>query len=128
MSTPPLLSSHRICIAMSEDGRCLRCRVCFLTFSFPSGTQYDTVAKQFDAHYCQFPSRIAPGARLVARKELTDRRLLILRYERKVPVMGSCARCELKFFVPTTLSRDGMKAEAYLGQRFASHRCQETER
>jgi hypothetical protein len=54
-----------------------------------------------------------------------ERSMLILRYEGKVPVMASCAKCERKFFLPTTFSRDAIEAEAYLGQRFAAHRCEE---
>lgn len=125
MSTLPPLSSHQIGELMSTNGRRLRCRVCFLSFSFPFGTQYDTVAKQFEAHECRLRSRIPPHeSDSVTRHMAADRHLLILRYERKVPVMGSCARCELKFFVPTTHSRDAIEAEAYLGQRFAAHRCE----
>lgn len=124
MSTLPPLSSHRICIVMSADGRRLRCRDCLLSFSFPFGAQYDEVAKEFQMHECRFPSRIPPHADIVTARKETDRHLVMLRYEGRVAVMASCARCELKFFVPTTLSRDALEAEAYLVQRFAAHRCE----
>jgi hypothetical protein len=48
--------------------------------------------------------------------------MLILRYEGRVPVVASCTKCERKFFLPTTFTRDAIEAEAYLGQRFATHR------
>jgi hypothetical protein len=36
----------------------------------------------------------------------------MLRYERKIPVMASCARCERKFFTPTTFTRDAASSYA----------------
>jgi hypothetical protein len=52
-----------------------------------------------------------------------DRRFVILRYEAKVPVLASCAKCERKFFTPPTLARDVVGAEEYLGQKFDFHQC-----
>ena len=54
--------------------------------------------------------------------------MLILRYEGRVPVMASCAKCERRFFLPTPFTRDAIEGEAYLGQRFAAHRCEEAMR
>lgn len=43
---------HRIGILMSQTGRFLECISCRLSFAFPPGTQYETVARQFEAHRC----------------------------------------------------------------------------
>lgn len=47
---------HRIGILMSQTGRFLECISCRLSFAFPPGTQYETIAKQFEAHRCGSPS------------------------------------------------------------------------
>ena len=46
-------SEHRIGILMSQTGRFLECIACRLSFAFPSGSHYETVAKQFEYHACQ---------------------------------------------------------------------------
>jgi len=43
---------HRIGILMSQTGRFLECISCRLSFAFPPGTHYETVAKQFESHLC----------------------------------------------------------------------------
>ncbi len=43
---------HRIGILMSQTGRFLECIHCRLSFTFPPGTQYETIAKQFESHRC----------------------------------------------------------------------------
>ena len=58
----------------------------------------------------------------------TDRRFVIVRYEGKVPAMASCARCQRKFFTPTTLARDAVGAEEYLGSKFDAHCPQKSKR
>ncbi len=55
------ISAHRIGILMSQTGRFLECIKCRLSFAFPPGTHYDTVAKQFDAHLCEFVTRANEG-------------------------------------------------------------------
>jgi hypothetical protein len=51
-STP---SGHHIGVLMSPKGRFLECINCRLSFKFPDGTHYDTVAKQFESHSCDVP-------------------------------------------------------------------------
>ena len=48
-STPP---RHCIGILASAAGRFLECKNCQLTFEFPAGMHYDTIAKQFESHSC----------------------------------------------------------------------------
>ena len=48
----PNCSAHRIGILMSQTGRFLECISCRLSFAFPPGTQYETIAKQFEPHLC----------------------------------------------------------------------------
>jgi hypothetical protein len=48
----PNCSPHRIGILMSQTGRFLECISCRLSFAFPPGTQYEKIAKQFEAHLC----------------------------------------------------------------------------
>ena len=50
---------HRIGILMSQTGRFLECISCRLSFAFPPGTQYETVAKQFESHICR---AVTPGS------------------------------------------------------------------
>lgn len=111
-STP---SPHRIAILMSPVGRFLQCRDCQLSFTFPEGAQFSTIAKLVGPYQCNSPIHISGWH--------TDRRFVIVRYEGKVPAMASCAKCERKFFTPTTLARDAVGAEDYLGQKFDVHQC-----
>ena len=111
-SSPP---PHRIGILMSPVGRFLQCRDCQLSYTFPDGAKFGAIAKQFESHLCLSPLRI-PGWH-------TDRRFVIVRYEGKVPAMACCAKCQQKFFTPTTLARDAVGAEEYLGRKFDVHDC-----
>jgi hypothetical protein len=43
-SSPPPHSLHRICIIMSPVGRFLQCRDCQLSYTFPDGVEYATLA------------------------------------------------------------------------------------
>jgi len=52
-----------------------------------------------------------------------ERKFVILRYQGKVPAMAGCAKCQRKFFTPSTLSRDPLGAEWYLLSKFDLHRC-----
>ena len=102
-------SSHRISILMSPAGRFLLCRDCELRFQFPDGVKYGAIAKQFEFHSC--------GS--------TERRFVIVRYEGKVPVLASCAKCNHKFFTPSSaFARDPIGAEQYLASKFDLHRCE----
>ena len=38
---------------MSQTGRFLECIACRLSFVFPPGSRYETIAKQFESHLCQ---------------------------------------------------------------------------
>jgi hypothetical protein len=118
-SSPPP-PPHRIAVLMSPEGRFLQCKDCHLTYIFPDGLKFGVVAKQFDAHTCVTPIRKPAW--------LTDRRFVVLRYEGKVPALASCAKCERKFFTPTTLARDAVGAEEYLGRKFDVHECGEAKR
>ena len=51
-SENPVSSAHRIGILMSQTGRFLECISCRLSFAFPPGAHFDTVAKQFERHAC----------------------------------------------------------------------------
>src|SRR6202035_4454712 len=46
-------SEHRIGILMSQTGRFLECIACRLSFEFPPGCHYETIASQFESHPCQ---------------------------------------------------------------------------
>lgn len=46
-------SEHHIGILMSQTGRFLECIACRLSFAFPPGKHYETIAKQFESHPCQ---------------------------------------------------------------------------
>jgi hypothetical protein len=105
----PSFSSHRISILVSPAGRFLVCRDCKLSFDFPDGARYGATAKRFEFHSC--------GS--------SERRFVIVRYEGKVPVMAACAKCEHKFFTPSTFARDPIGAEQYLANKFDLHRCEE---
>jgi hypothetical protein len=55
-ATPPCSSpivTHHIGVLMSQTGRYLECVTCRLSFPFPPGERYDTIAKQFEACLCQ---------------------------------------------------------------------------
>jgi len=116
-STP---SPHRIANLMSPVGRFLQCRVCQLSFTFPDGAQFGPIAKQFGSYRCSSPIRI-PAWR-------TDRQFVIVRYEGRVLAMASCGKCDRKFFTPTTVTRDAIGAEEYLGRKFDVHECEESKR
>jgi hypothetical protein len=108
-SCSPSPSSHRVGILMSPEGRFLLCRDCKLSFEFSDGIQYGAIAKQFEFHSC--------GS--------SERRFLILKHEGKVPAMASCAKCQRKFFTPSsTFERDAIGAEQYLANKFDLHRCE----
>ena len=116
-SSSPPLSLHRIVILASPLGRFLQCSDCKLSYVFPDGVQFGTIAKQFESHLCGSQVGI-PGWQ-------TDRRFVVLRYEGKVPALASCAKCGRKFFTPTTLARDAVGAAEYLGRKFDVHVCPE---
>jgi len=56
--------------------------------------------------------------------EQPERRFVILKYMGKTPSLGTCDRCQLKFFTPTELMREPLEAEHNLLGKFASHTCQ----
>lgn len=116
-SFPP---PHRLGVLMSPAGRFLECSHCHLSFNFPYGERFVTVAKQFDAQLC------VPVGRVEERvTDGTERRFVIVRYEGEVPMMASCTKCLSKFFTPTTHAHDAIEAEGYLVHKFHLHRCHE---
>jgi len=52
ISQSPGYPEHRIGILMSQTGRFLECINCRLSFTFPPGERYETIAKQFESHRC----------------------------------------------------------------------------
>jgi hypothetical protein len=106
-------SSHHISILASPKGRCLQCSHCKLSFQFPDGVQYGAIAKRFEFNLCgSFESRF-----------------LILKHKGKIPAMASCAKCQCKFFTPSsTFERDSVGAEQYLESKFDLHRCEGPQR
>jgi hypothetical protein len=70
------------------------------------GAKFGTIAKQFGSHLCLSP--------ILSKGWQIDRRLVVVRYEGKVPAMASCSNCKRKFFTPTALARDAVAAEEYL--------------
>ena len=118
-SSPPL-SAHRIGVPMSPAGRFLKCKDCLVCFDFPDGEQYNAVAGQFESHLCGSQAqRVSRAGR--------DRSLVFLRYQARVPVMASCAKCNLRFFTLTKVSRDRFGADEYLlRHNFHEHECEES--
>jgi len=55
-SSSPPPPAHRIAVLLSAEGRFLQCRDCNLTFQFPDGAHFNTVAKQFEPHPCSSAS------------------------------------------------------------------------
>jgi len=47
---------HHIGIVVCAEGRLLMCTQCELSFEFPDGKHYRTIAKQFESHLCSSPS------------------------------------------------------------------------
>jgi hypothetical protein len=117
-SSPPPL--HRIGIVLSPVDRFLQCRDCQLTYTFPYGAKFGTIAKQFESYLCLSPIRRTGWQ--------TNSRFVVVRYEGKVPAMASCSNCKRKFFTPTALARDAVGAEEYLGRKFDTHECEELKR
>jgi hypothetical protein len=56
---------------------------------------------------------------------MVERMFVILRYDKKVPAMACCAKCESKFFTPASFLDDRVGAEEYLLEKFDQHRCTE---
>ena len=81
-SSPPF-PIHRIGIIISPVGRVLQCRDCQLSYPFPDGVQFGTIAKMFEPYSCSSPTRLPAWH--------NDRSFVILRREGKVPVLASCA-------------------------------------
>lgn len=109
------LPRHRIGILMSPEGRFLECAACQISFKFPDGAQFDVIAKEFEFHLCGPPMDIPSWGR--------EHRFVIVRHEGKVPMMASCAKCQLKFFTPATFACDAVGAELYLLDKFDLHEC-----
>src|SRR5260370_42239113 len=127
-SSSPPPPPHRVAVIMSPVGRFLQCSACRLSYAFPDGVQFGTIAKQFEVHPCSSPIRIpdsltenvvTDGAAVPDRPE---RRFVIVRYEGEVPMMASCAKCARKFFTPTTLARDAIGAERCMYHKYDLHR------
>jgi hypothetical protein len=57
-------------------------------------------------------------------RTMVERDFVVLRFQGKVPALASCARCQRKFFTPTTYN-DPVGAEEYLLSKFDRHDCEE---
>jgi len=55
VSTSNSTPLHHFGILVSAAGRFLVCIDCQLRFEFPSGADYNTIAKQFEPHSCSSP-------------------------------------------------------------------------
>jgi hypothetical protein len=73
-------------------------------------------------------TRIGSQLKEVEGMSKPERRFVVLKYLSKVPVLASCARCQLKFFTPKTYNRDPLGAEQYLINKFDLHKCEEEPR
>ena len=82
-SSAPPSPAHRIAILMAPDGRFLQCRDCNLSFQFPDGAHFDTVARQFESHLCS--SAPVDGKRCSVRGALEPR---------PRPPKGTATNCE----------------------------------
>jgi hypothetical protein len=128
-SRPP--PPHRIAVIMSPVGRFLQCSECKLSYVFPDGVQFGTLAKEFEVHPCIAPIRIPDWLIENIVKDAApvpggpERRFVIVRYEGEVPMMASCAKCARKFFTPTTLAHDAIGAEQCMYHKYHLHRCYE---
>ncbi len=109
---------------MSPVGRFLQCSDCKLSNVFPDGVQFSTIAKEFEVHPCTCPIRIPDWLIENIVKDTApvpdgpERRFVIVRYEGRVPMMSSCAKCARKFFTPTTLADDAIGAERCMYHKF----------
>jgi hypothetical protein len=54
---------------------------------------------------------------------MADQKLVILRYQDKVPMMAGCAKCQRKFFALSTYYRDALGAATCLLGKFDLHEC-----
>jgi hypothetical protein len=54
---------------------------------------------------------------------MAERSFVVIRSVGKVPAMGSCANCGLKFFTPATYTNDAIGADGYLRRKFDVHEC-----
>jgi hypothetical protein len=54
---------------------------------------------------------------------MADLSFVVLKHQGKVPAMASCTKCQRKFFIPATFSRDPVGAAEYLRSKFDAHRC-----
>lgn len=54
-----------------------------------------------------------------------ERSFVILQRVNEVPVLASCARCQLKFFTPKTYYNDHIGAGEYLRGKYDEHECEE---
>jgi hypothetical protein len=54
---------------------------------------------------------------------LKQTQFIILEQNGGTPSLAACSRCNVKFFAPSELLRDGVKAEKYLREKFARHPC-----
>ena len=52
-----------------------------------------------------------------------ERKVVILKYVRKVPSLASCSLCQSKFFTPTSYYHNPIEAERYLQDKLDLNRC-----
>jgi hypothetical protein len=54
---------------------------------------------------------------------MPERSFIILKYVGKVPSLASYAKYQRRFFTPNTYSKDWIRAEEYLREKFDLHQC-----
>ena len=54
---------------------------------------------------------------------MAERNFKILAYADKVPTMACCEKCQIKFFTLPSFRLDHVRAEHYLRDKFAQHKC-----
>jgi hypothetical protein len=55
---------------------------------------------------------------------IVERSFVILQRVNEVPVLGSCMKCQLRFFTPNTYFGDRVGAAEYLRGKFDLHTCE----
>jgi hypothetical protein len=58
-------------------------------------------------------------------RAMAERNFIVLSYERKVPAMAGCKKCQCKFFTPDIYSGDSVGAHEYPYGKFDHHTCDE---
>jgi hypothetical protein len=84
--------------------------------------------ERFPQRLLSVNARFTSFSRLVITKALIGELLvqndfIILAYTGQAPNLAMCRRCDVKFFTPHVPRLDATKAEKYLREKFAAHKC-----